>query len=160
MRFGSTLFLRIAVVIIGLPVLALCVFVVPEIGKFTAKLYPDMAFLKYFILADLYAAAIPFYSALFQAFKLLRFIDRNDAFSELSVKALRSIKYCAVIISGLMAAGMPMFYLIAEKDNAPGIILIGLIIIFASIVIAVFAAVLQRLLLDAITIKSENDLTV
>jgi hypothetical protein len=32
--------------------------------------------------------------------------------------------------------------------------------IFASMVIAVFAAVLQRILQEAIDIKSENDLTV
>ena len=38
--------------------------------------------------------------------------------------------------------------------------LVGLVIIFASMVIAVFAAVLQRLLQEAIDIKSENDLTV
>ncbi len=48
----------------------------------------------------------------------------------------------------------------AERDDAPGIIIIGMIMIFASLVIAVFAAVLQRLLKDAIDIKSENDLTV
>jgi len=55
---------------------------------------------------------------------------------------------------------MPLFYLMAEKDDAPGIILIGMVMIFASMVIAVFAAVLQRLLKEAIDIKSENDLTV
>jgi hypothetical protein len=36
----------------------------------------------------------------------------------------------------------------------------GLIIIFASLVIAAFAAILQRILQEAINIKSENDLTV
>ena len=55
---------------------------------------------------------------------------------------------------------MPLFYLFAEIDDAPGVILIGMVIIFASMVIAVFAAVLQRLLKEAIDIKSENDLTV
>lgn len=55
---------------------------------------------------------------------------------------------------------MPVFYLMAEIDDAPGIIVIGLVIIFASMVIAVFAAVLQKLLKEAIDIKSENDLTV
>ncbi|MED0659949.1 DUF2975 domain-containing protein, partial [Bacillus smithii] len=43
--------------------------------------------------------------------------------------------------------------------NAPFGIL-QFIIIFASLVIAVFAAILQRLLQEAINIKSENDLTV
>jgi hypothetical protein len=60
----------------------------------------------------------------------------------------------------LYAAGMPLFYLIAEMDDAPGIIVIGMVVIFASMVIAVFAAVLQRLLQEAIDIKSENDLIV
>jgi len=36
----------------------------------------------------------------------------------------------------------------------------GLVIIFASVVIAAFAALLQKLLQNAIEIKSENDLTV
>ena len=116
--------------------------------------------MKYLVLIDLYASAIPFYFALYQAFKLLSYIDKNKAFSELSVKALKKIKYCAITISILYVLGMPLFYLIAEKDDAPGVIVIGLVIIFASMVIAVFAAVLQKLLQEAIDIKSENDLTV
>jgi capsular polysaccharide biosynthesis protein len=47
-----------------------------------------------------------------------------------------------------------------KLDDAPGAIVIGLVIIFASIVIAVFAAVLEKLLRTAIDIKSENDLTI
>ncbi|MEC0251830.1 DUF2975 domain-containing protein [Bacillus halotolerans] len=160
MKRGSTLFLKIAVILIGIPVLALCIFLVPEIANFAAELYPDISYLKYLVYIDLYAAAIPFYFALYQAFTLLSYIDRNKAFSELSVRALKKIKYCAITISLLFAAGMPLFYLIAEMDDAPGIILIGLVLIFASMVIAVFAAVLQRLLQEAIDIKSENDLTV
>jgi len=160
MERGTTLFLKIAVIIIGIPVLALCLFLVPGIANFAVELYPDMAYLKYLVLIGLYAAAIPFYFALYQAFKLLHYIDRSEAFSELSVGTLKKIKYCAITISILYVFNMPLLYLIAEKDDAPGIILIGLVIIFASMVIAVFAAVLQRLLKAAIDIKSENDLTV
>ncbi|MGE6611154.1 DUF2975 domain-containing protein [Peribacillus sp. NPDC076916] len=160
MKLGTTLFLKIAVFLIGLPVLALCIFFVPEIANFAAELYPDMTYLKYLVLIDLYASVIPFYFALYQAFKLLSYIDKNKAFSELSVRALKTIKNCAITISGLYVVGMPLFYLIAEMDDAPGIILIGMVVIFASMVIAVFAAVLQRLLQEAIDIKSENDLIV
>ncbi|MCY8515106.1 DUF2975 domain-containing protein [Bacillus atrophaeus] len=160
MKQGTTLFLKIAVFLIGIPVLALCIFLVPEIANFAAELYPDIAYIKYLVLINLYASAIPFYFALYQAFKLLSYIDKNRAFSELSVRALKNIKYCAITISILFVAGMPLFYLMAEKDDAPGIILIGLVVIFASMVIAVFAAVLQKLLKEAIDIKSENDLTV
>ncbi|MGG3452205.1 DUF2975 domain-containing protein [Domibacillus aminovorans] len=160
MKRGTTLFLKIAVILIGIPVLALCIFLVPEIANYAAELYPDIAYMKYLILIDLYAAAIPFYFALYQAFKLLSYIDKNKAFSDLSVKALKNIKYCAITISILYVVGMPLFFLMGDKDDAPGIIVIGLVIIFASMVIAVFAAVLQRLLKEAIDIKAENDLIV
>ncbi|PMC34292.1 DUF2975 domain-containing protein [Bacillus sp. UMB0899] len=160
MNRGTTLFLKIAVILIGLPVLAICIFLVPEIGIFAAELFPDFPYIKYLVLIDLYASAIPFYYALYQAFKLLNYIDGNKAFSDLSVRALHKIKFCAVAICIFYAAGMPLFYLMAEVDDAPGIIVIGLVVIFASMVIAVFAAVLQRLLQEAIDIKSENDFTV
>jgi hypothetical protein len=160
MKQVTTLFLKLAVIFIGIPVLALCIFLVPKIGNFAGELYPDIAYMKSLVLIDMYAAAIPFYFALYQAFKLLSYIDKNNAFSELSVRALKIIKNCAITISGLYAAGMPLFYLIAEMDDAPGIIVIGMVVIFASMVIAVFAAVLQRLLQEAIDIKSENDLIV
>lgn len=160
MKRGSTLFLKIAVILMGIPVLALCIFLVPKIANFAAELYPDISYIKYLVLLDLYASAIPFYFALYQAFNLLNYIDQNKAFSELSVRALKKIKFCAITISSLYVLGLPLFYLVAERDDAPGIILIGMVVIFASMVIAVFAAVLQRLLQEAIDIKSENDLTV
>jgi len=160
MKQGTTLFLKIALILIGMPILALCIFVVPGVANYAGELYPEMASIKFLVFIELYAAAIPFYFALYQAFKLLGYIDKNHAFSDLSVKALMKIKNCAIIISGLFVVGMPLFYLFAERDDSPGVIIIGMVIIFASMVIAVFAAVLQKLLKEAIDIKSENDLTV
>ncbi|MCU5378425.1 DUF2975 domain-containing protein [Bacillus cereus] len=160
MKQGSTLFLKTAIILIGIPVFALCIFLIPNIGNYAADLYPDIAYIKYLVLINLYATVIPFYFALYQAFKLVSYIDKGNAFSKLSVRALKKIKQCAITISVLYVVGMPLFYLVAERDDAPGIMIIGMILIFASMVIAVFAAVLQRLLKDAIDIKSENDLTV
>ncbi|MBT2733448.1 DUF2975 domain-containing protein [Bacillus sp. ISL-7] len=159
MKQVTTLVLKLAVIFIGISVLALCIFLVPHMGNFAAKLYPNIAPMKYLVFIVMYGAAVPFYFALYQAFNLLRYIDENTAFSELSVKALKNIKCCAITISGLYVLGLPLFHFIAKKVDPP-IGLMGLIIIFASLVIAVFAAILQRLLQEAINIKSENDLTV
>jgi hypothetical protein len=49
---------------------------------------------------------------------------------------------------------------VANKDDAPGVLALALVIIIASAAVSVFAAVLQRLLQNAIAIKTENDLTV
>lgn len=160
MERGTTLFLKLAVILMGIPVLALCIFLVPGIGNIAEELLPQFSYIKYLVFIVFYASAIPFYFALYQAIKLLSYIDKNKAFSELSVNALKKIKYCAITISSLHVLVLPLFYFFAEKDDAPGVIFIGLVVPFASMVIATFAAVLQRLLKEAIDIKSENDLTV
>ena len=158
MKRGTTLFLKIAVFLIGTPVLALCIFGMPWLANNPVN--PDYAYILYPIVVGIYVSAIPFFLALHQAFKLLSHIDKNQAFSELSVKALKNIKFYAITISGLYVVIMPFVYLVADLDDAPGLIIIGMVPVFASMVIAVFAAVLQRLLKEAIDIKSENDLTV
>jgi len=159
MQNASTLFLKIAVILMGISIFALCIFLVPKFGNFAGELYPDLAYIKFLVFIVMYGAAVPFYFALYQAFKLLRCIDEKTAFSELSVKALKIIKCCAITISGLYVLGLPLFHFIAKKIDPP-IGLMGIVIIFASLVIAVFAAILQRLLQEAINIKSENDLTI
>lgn len=158
MKRGSTLFLKLAVFIIGTPGLALCIFGLPWLVKNPVN--PDFAHILYPIIVAIYLSVIPFFVALYQAFKLLSYIDKNEAFSQISVNALKNIKFCAITISSLYVVIMPFVYILAELDDAPGLIIIGMVPIFAAMVIAVFAAVLQRLLQEAIDIKSENDLTV
>jgi hypothetical protein len=157
---ASTLFLRLAILAIAAVVLAICIFPLPALWRAVPGEYPNHAYVFYCILGAFYVAAIPFYVALYQAMRLLGYIDAGKAFSVLSVKALQRIAICALSISAAFAASMPFFYIWAENDDAPGLIVISMFLVLAPFVIAVFAAVLQRLFREAIEIKSENDLTV
>jgi len=153
MKQGSTLFLKVVIYLIGFAVLALCVIIGGVTVSGNAGMYLPL-------MLGILITAIPFFFSLYQGLLLLRYIDQNSAFSNQSVKAIENIKYCAFTISVLYAAGMPFIIRVADKDDAPGAVVIGLVILFAFIVTAVFAAVLQKLLQNAIDIKSENDLTV
>ncbi|HSO58940.1 MAG TPA: DUF2975 domain-containing protein [Paenisporosarcina sp.] len=158
MKRGSTIFLKIAVFLIGSPVLALGIFGLYWLPNNPVN--PDYAHILYPIVIGMYVSVIPFFFALYQAFKLLSYIDKNQAFSELSVRALKNIKFCAITISSLYVVILPFVFLAADLDDAPGLVIVGMVPVFASLVIAVFAAVLQKLLKEAIDIKSENDLIV
>lgn len=158
MKKGTTLFLKLAVIVIGAPVFILCLLGVYFLVNNPVN--PDYSYILYPILAGVYVTVIPFSIALYNAFKLLTYIDNNKAFSYESVKGLKKIKYCAITISGLYIILMPFIFLLADKDDAPGAIIMGIVPAFASTVISVFAAVLQRLFEEAIEIKSENELTV
>ena|SRR3989338_3915086 len=160
MKRVSTNFLRFIIFFIGMGVLALCIFALPAMWKGGSEEFPMASRAIFLIMIGLYATAVPFFIALWQALKLLRSIDQNTAFSEVSVKALKNIKYCAISIAILYMGGVPLLFPIADADDAPGLLVMGMVIACAPIVVAVFAAILQRLLQDAIDIKSENDLTV
>ena len=161
MKRIPTFFLRGAVFVIGAAVLALCIFALPALWRAVpGEYHPEMTKALYGIILTMYAAAVPFFIGLYQALQLLNLIDKNKAFSKLSAKALRRITYCAVAISAVYTASLPLFYVWAENDDAPGLIVIGMIFVGASLTVAVFAAVLERLFLDATKMKSENDLTV
>lgn len=157
LKHGSTIFLKVVVFLIGIAVLALCIFLLPKIAN---ELREDDPATSVYLAIIGCATAIPFFFALYQTLRLLSYIDKNKAFSDLSVNALKYIKYCAITMSILYATGMPFLFHIADVDDAPGLIILGMVITSAPMVIAVFAAVLQKLLQNAIEIKSENDLTV
>lgn len=153
MKQGSTLFLRGVVILIGIIVLALCALTLPALIRGQLDEYAP-------VLVGLYVSAVPFFFALYQSFKLLNYIDKNEAFSELAVNALGKIKFSALSISVLYTLGLPYLFMVADLDDAPGVFAIGLVMVFATLVISTFAAVLQKVLQNAIAIKSENDLTV
>nr|WP_106782644.1 DUF2975 domain-containing protein [Lysinibacillus timonensis] len=158
MKRGSTLFLKLALILMAIPVLTLCIIGLPWLVNNPVN--PNYAHILYPILVGMFLSVFPYFTALYQSFRLLNYIDQNKAFSDISVKALKMIKFCALTFSGLFVLILPFVYIVAELDDAPGLIIIGMVPVFASLVIAVFAAVLQRLLQEAIRIKSENDLTV
>src|SRR5690625_2835603 len=163
MKQVSTLFLKIVVIAMSIPVLALCIFVLPKVVMEAFRHAANGEKLGYIVLTILfvmYITAIPFFLALYQTVKLLTYIEKDQAFSQISVTALTKVKNYAKLISGLYVLVLPLVYIVAEWDDAPGLILIGIVMIGASFAVAVFASVLQRLLQKAIDIKEENDLTV
>lgn len=154
----STNFLKLIIFLSGVFVVSLYILImsifIKEISKnyeFTA-LYPTSLCFT--------VSLIPFYFALYRTLNILSYIDKNNAFSNLSVNALKSIKNCAISISIIHTANLPFLCLWAHKAGAPGIIIIGLVLVFIPIIIATFSEILKRLLKQAIDIKNDNDLTI
>ena len=108
-----------------------------------------------------YAASIAFFVGLYNAFKLLGYIGQNKVFSSNSVRALKNIKYCAVILSILIVLAGLYIKIFHDKDDDPaGFLAMCIVTTFASIVVATAAAIFEKILQNAVDMKSENDLTV
>lgn len=142
-------FLRIVILLIGIGALALLLWE-PHIEGRNAhatlfEIYFEDPFLAY-----AYIASIPFFMALYQAFKLLGYAGQNKVFSQASVKALRTIKFCALAIIGFVVAGENIFILFNNSDDRAGGVFMGILIAFGSIVIAAAAAMFEGILRNAV----------
>ena len=120
MKKGSTIFLKGVVCLIGAIVLAICIFKLPEMAHNDALKHPDEAYLQYPFLISAYILALPFFFALYQAFQLLTYVDKNKAFSEISVTALKYIKYSALTISLLMLLGIIVAIMMFHGEDMAG----------------------------------------
>jgi len=147
-------------VLIGIGALALMLWE-PHLEGRNAHATPFEIYFKDPFLAYAYLASIAFFVALFQAFKLLGHVGQNRVFSLESVRALRTIKRCAMALVVMIAAAVAyIFIAMRGKDDIAGGVAVGVVLIFVSVVIGTAAAVFERLLQTAVDIKSENDLTV
>ncbi|MBI2032452.1 MAG: DUF2975 domain-containing protein [Candidatus Levybacteria bacterium] len=158
MKKGSTLFLKAVILLIAIGALAGMIWFPQTEGRATnldlISIYTD-PFIIY-----LYIASTSFFVGLYQAFKLLNFIDASNAFSQGAVNTLKNMKFAFLSLIGFIALAELYLRFFAHDDDPAGPTALGILAAFAVAVIATAAAVFQKLLQNAVDMKSENDLTV
>jgi hypothetical protein len=161
MKRSSIIFLQIVIVLIGLAALALLLWE-PQVEGRNAHATQFEIYFKDPFLMLVYAGSIPFFIALYRAIQALGYVGRNEVFSPEVVKALRTIKYCALAIIGFVVVEEIWILIMSggDNDNPGAPIFLGLLIVLPSIVVATTAGMFERVLQNAVEMKSEHDLTV
>ena len=155
---GSIFFLRAVLLLFGVAVLVFMIWE-PQVEGVNANadladIYLDDPFLAY-----LYVGSLPIFYGLYQGFRLLGYLDRGQAFSPDASEAARRIKFCALLVIGFILGGL-VWIVLGDGDDHAGPVAMGVVVSFVCIVIATAAAVLERVLLGGVELKSEHDLTV
>lgn len=159
MKRVSIVFLQAVIVLIGIVALTMLVWFPLTEGRAT-NLDLFSIYFDPFILYG-YAASIAFFVALYKAFKLLGYIGQNKAFSSNSVKTLKGIKYCAIVLSILIViAALFIRFSHNKEDDPAGFLAICIVTTFVTIIVATAAAIFEKILQNAVDLKSENDLTI
>jgi hypothetical protein len=158
MKKSSTLFLKVVILLIAIGVLAGLIWFPQTEGR-AANLDLISIYTDPFIIY-IYIASTPFFVGLYQAFKLLNLIDASNAFSQGAVNTLKNMRFASLSLIGFIALAEFYIRFFAHGDDPAGPTALGILASFAIAVIATAAAVFQKLLQNAVDIKSENDLTV
>lgn len=133
-------FLQALVVLIGLAALAFLL-LEPHLEGRNAHATLFEIYFKDPFLAYAYAASIPFFAALCQAFRALGDAGR-------ALRALHIIRYCALATIGFVALG-EVFIILGESDDRAGGVFMGVLAASGSAIVAAAAARLERSLRNA-----------
>jgi len=158
MKRSSTIFLQMVIALVGIGAIAFLLWEPHVEGRNKHATLFEVYFKDPF-LAYVYIGSVPFFAALYQAFKVLGYAGKSNIFSPAAVKALRTIKYCAIAIMGFVVVSVVFMPFDDPDDRPPGVVM-RVLVVFSSIVVAAAAAMFERVLQNAVEIKSENDLTV
>jgi hypothetical protein len=108
----------------------------------------------------LYSAGILGILVVAWVYRILRLIDQDNPFSQQALKLVMGIKNMMLGIFLALSITLPMFYHIADVEDAPGVVLIGLGLAAIPLAGVTFVATVEKLLERVIHMKLENDLTV
>lgn len=158
MNRGAIGFLRAVVVLVGIGALTFLLWEPHLEGRNAHATWFEIYFKDPF-LAYAYVGSIPFFMGLYQAFQVLAHVGRGTQFSPAAVRSLRIIKFCALALVGFVVLG-EVFILSNTGEDRAGGVAIGVVLTFASIVVASVAALLERAAQHAAEMKSESDLTI
>lgn len=160
MNKGSTRFLKLVITLVAIGSLAILVRFPQTEGRAAnlelIQIYTDP------LIIYTYLAAIPFFVALRQGYKILDYVEANKTFSSPTVRAVENIRRCGILIA-TMIVGSELYLILVERpkaDDIAGGVMMGLILLVVALVTVTAATILQKLLLHAVDLKSESDLTV
>lgn len=129
--------------LIGAAVLAVLLWVPPHEGRNAGA----TLFATYFkdpFLAYVYIGSLPFFAALYQAFKALGDFGRGEV-QPRTVKSLRIIRYCALATAVIVAGAVVYVRMTVTGDDDPaGFVVPGILAILISIAAAFAASALEK----------------
>lgn len=145
MKENLTIFLQIVIVFIGINVLAF-MFLEPHLEGRNVDATNFEIYFKDPFLAYVYTASIAFFVVLYQTFKLWGHIRRNEMSSQSFIKALRTIKHCAIILIVFLVGAEGYINIVRRRagDDIAGGVMIGIVMIFISVVVAKIAVTFER----------------
>lgn len=112
-------------------------------------------------LAYVYIGSMPFFVALYQAFNILGYVKLHKTFSQATMNAVRTIKYCGMTLIGFIT-GAEAYIVLAHRteDDIAGGVAVGLFLMLISAVIATTATVFEKQVKRGIANEPKNDPTV
>ncbi len=155
-----TLSLKVLIFVIGLPVFALGAYFMINVVNFAFHLWPDLSYLKTLSYIVLGLTALLYLFILLKITYIIHQYEKHEIFSLQTHKHIVHASISSLLISVLYALLLPVFYIAAEIDDAPGFVLIGMYFVVLTIALALLLFIISNIIKQAIVLEEESRLVV
>lgn len=146
--------LKLALVIISFLVLFVTVI-------FTFQFYSEKKdVVNSIFLIAVFGSVLLGFRVLFLLNRILNFIKGAEAFSAKTLEVVSKIKKLILLISIVFLGILPFFYRVADRQDAPGVLVIGLAFVSIPFTAFVFSQIVEELFKSATELKSDSELTI
>lgn len=149
MKSSTAAFLQMVIVLTGIGMLGLMLWE-PHLEGRNARATAFEIYFKDPFLAYVYVGSLPFFVALQRAFGLFGHVRRNGTFSQVTLNALRTIRYCAVVLIGFVVGGVIFIIVFGDGEDRPAGIFMSALVAFAAGAVAAATARFARNLQGAL----------
>jgi len=145
MKIFKILLVLIAVFILTISIIGL-------ISLIQEPVNPIYGYILYPILIAIYLSTILIYLAFYQAWRFISMIEKNQIFNLTSIAYLKKIKIYGLIFSAIYIIALPFFYLLANADDAPGVIFFGMTPLVGGFIVYLFSEMFEKIIRKGISI--------
>ncbi|KRM22218.1 DUF2975 domain-containing protein [Latilactobacillus graminis] len=107
-----------------------------------------------------YGVTASIWFVLVKLVQILRLIERHQAFLPRTLLYVTAIRRAVLVASLTALFALPFFYRIAQLEDAPGLMFLGLGLVFIPFAILILMQIVEALFKSAIDLQTEIDLTV
>ncbi|HAO62421.1 MAG TPA: hypothetical protein DCQ90_11145 [Erysipelotrichaceae bacterium] len=148
MKKWASFYLKLSVIGCAIPVLLFCIRFLPGIISGAMGEYPELLWAQYPMYFGFYLSGALCLYVFYQTFRLLRLFDKDQVKGTKTHGILKTIRWSSLSISLIYLVMSPVVYYVADHEDAPGILLIELIILFGWVAMASLTIVFDSLLVE------------
>lgn len=118
-----SIFLRIITVFMALIAIGICFFVLPFILSGFVEIRPELEWYGYIAVVMLYISALLVLNASYLVFRLIGEFNKE----EFMISRFKMIQWNALGVAVCSLIATPMFFIIGDFDDAPGVMLVSIL---------------------------------
>lgn len=108
----------------------------------------------------LYATCLVILVISYYLFRIFHLIDNHTFFTQQALHFVKTVRYLFITASVTLAGILPFVYYSAKHSDSPGVMFIAFAFVLVPLAIAAFISVMEKILINSIKFKQENELTI